>query len=152
MSLARALMNTSDGPPGRVAYGTATGRNTVAIEGDATPVVLPALSSVTTGDYCAIWISATDALILGKVGAEVTVSGSPALTLDASGIGTITFGVTFAVAPTVVLTMRLDSGLQRTAHLMTNSTTSCNVRCFVGAAQEGAVTRSVHFIAIGTLA
>jgi hypothetical protein len=48
-------------------YGVATGTNTVALEGAASPVTLPALNTVTVGDYCAVLAQGADRLILGAV-------------------------------------------------------------------------------------
>lgn len=51
----------------RIVYGEATGTNTVALEGAATAVVLPALSPVASGDYCAVLVQGADRLILGAM-------------------------------------------------------------------------------------
>ena len=53
----------------RIVYGEATAVNTVALEGAATAVVLPALTPVVAGDYCAVLQQGADRLILGPVGA-----------------------------------------------------------------------------------
>ena len=63
--LARALCDTSK--PVRLCYAVATGANTVQCDGSTTELTLPAINSVTTGDYCAVLMVGADRLILGPV-------------------------------------------------------------------------------------
>jgi hypothetical protein len=58
-------------PRTRIVYGTATGDNTVPVEGDTTAVEMPAIVPVSSGDYCAVAIPASgDRIILGPVDAS----------------------------------------------------------------------------------
>lgn len=67
-------------PRTRIVYGTATGDNTVPVEGDTTAVEMPAIVPVKSGDYCAVAIPASgDRIILGPIDKETF------LPLDGSG-------------------------------------------------------------------
>lgn len=66
--LARVLTELAgDRQQVRLLYGTATGTNTVRVMGADTPVVLPAVVPVTTGQWCAVLEAGGDRLILGPV-------------------------------------------------------------------------------------
>lgn len=69
---AQLLDDEQEGQPGRIVYGVATALNTVAVRGAATPITMPALTPVVTGDYCAVWESGADRLILGPVERDAT--------------------------------------------------------------------------------
>jgi hypothetical protein len=65
-SLAKALL--ADRQPGvQLLYGVATDTNTVQIAGSTVAVELPALQTVTVGEYVAVLASGADRLILGAV-------------------------------------------------------------------------------------
>jgi len=67
--VARALLEQIGSTSGaRVVYGTATARNTVALDGAATAVELPAVVDVEAGDYAAVLAQGADRLIVGPVG------------------------------------------------------------------------------------
>lgn len=53
----------------QIVYGVATALNTVTLEGSASAVVLPAISPVSAGAYCAVLVQGADRIILGAVGA-----------------------------------------------------------------------------------
>jgi hypothetical protein len=59
-----------------IVYGEATAMNTVALEGAATAVELPALTPVASGDYCAVLQQGADRLILGPVDGDTPELGS----------------------------------------------------------------------------
>jgi len=65
--LTALILDENDSRPTRLVYGVASGVNTVAVRGAATAVVMPALGSVQSGDYCAVLESGGDRLILGPV-------------------------------------------------------------------------------------
>jgi hypothetical protein len=78
-------------PRTRIVYGTATGDNTVPVEGDTTAVEMPAIAPVKSGDYCAVAIPASgDRIILGPVDKATIVDGwTPGLTdLNLGSTGT----------------------------------------------------------------
>lgn len=64
--LARELAGRIESPL-YLSYGTATAANTVRMDGEATAVVMPAITSVTTGQRVAVLKSGGDRLILGPV-------------------------------------------------------------------------------------
>lgn len=86
--LTRLLLERDDRRAGQVVYGVATDDNTVAVRGATTAVELPALTPVKAGDYCAVWESGADRLILGPVGGS-----SFSTTIAAVGNFTVTGSV-----------------------------------------------------------
>lgn len=81
--LAGELLARIPDRPVRLVYGVASGDNTVAVRGVATPVELPTLTPVKSGDYCAVLESGADRLILGQVGlASNYTTVTPATNFD----------------------------------------------------------------------
>lgn len=77
--LARAIL-AMKAEGASIVYGEATAVNTVAVEGAATPVELPALSPVAAGQYVAVLQQGADRLILGPVGSTAWPTWTPAVT------------------------------------------------------------------------
>lgn len=80
---------------------------------------------------------------------QMIQSGSGAVTLDAGGLGTITFPTAFAAAPVVLLTVQLSTGAQRTAQIESITASAVVVRCYNAGTLEVSTTRNVHWIALG---
>lgn len=76
--LAKTLLGDPNRPVS-VVYGTATGPNTVTLAGSTTPVTLPALAPVRSGDYVAVLVQGADRVILGEVGAVESTTYVPGL-------------------------------------------------------------------------
>lgn len=79
-------------------------------------------------------------------------AGRTTVSLDGSGLGTITFPEAFSEVPTVTLTVQLSSSAQRTVHINTLAADQIAIRCFSGGTLEVSTTRVVHWVAMGTLA
>lgn len=92
-ALGRELLGGREDSPVRLVYGTATAKNTVRVDGEATAVVLPAISSVRSGDRVAVLKAGGDRLIVGPVGGgewKTDWGGGLSTTNLALGNGTIT--------------------------------------------------------------
>jgi hypothetical protein len=66
--LARELLAGREDAPVHLAYGTATATDTVRMDGEATAVAMPALTSVASGQRAAVLKSGGDRVIVGPVG------------------------------------------------------------------------------------
>ena len=130
----------------RVVYGEATAVNTVALEGAATAVELPALTPVAAGDYCAVLQQGADRLILGPVGGIPRISAASVVgTTDGSGDLAISFGMTFGATPIVVAINGDRVAASFAPQIMARNTTGFTVRC------DGAASTTVRvdYIAVG---